>query len=89
VAAGSEPARQHRRQPAAQSAAVASSANQLRFWLPPRRRRPPCLALAQAVPYEHQSSARGPTRCTATAAARRPYPGHRRSFLRPFLDVDR
>ncbi len=89
MAAGSQPSRQHRREPAAKPATVSPNHDGPDLRLGSRTSRAAHLPLAAAVTMQHQRPAGWAACGAAAAAAPGPYRLDARNLLRPFLDVDR
>lgn len=89
VAAGGEPLRQNRREPAAALAAVATDLHHQCFRLSRGPCRAPDLPLAKTMAHQYQRLSRRPARCATLAASARPHLLRRRDFLRPLLDDHR
>lgn len=88
VAAGGEALREYRRQPAAQTTAVASNPERPDLWDASGVSRTAHLARAQPMAHEHQGCPHRSARRAAPTAAPRPSGLDARNNLRPFLDVD-
>lgn len=89
VAAGAEPSRQHRREPAAAKAAVAPNAHHPCLRGPVGLRRSPDLPLAKTVAHQHERLSGWLARGAALTAAAGPHLLGCRDFFRPFLDDHR